>query len=1043
MESRFPRGALLGMTALAALVSQPVWAAPDHEGPIAVCGTSRSPQEVLFLHQQRLHLEHGTAPEKNTKVATKYEDWQRFPLPPESPRTLEIDSPRPIKSGDIALIEAAPALLRAPNQVDMSGRMVTIKPGPAGFTVQGSALSAGMAVEPTGIPIPMDDDDFAVVEFPFAFPYYEENYDRGFVHSDGNFTFVIPEASRRERNYSRAVGGPPRIAPFFQDLDPSQGGQVSTIVEGSSVTVTWYDIPLWQDTGLGSRQTFQMTLKSDGSIEFRYGSLDSPHGVVGIFPGPVDRDAVYVNWSDTAPETVPAGAIIAEVFSDKEGMDEFAIVQEFYRHHEDAYDTLILFNDLSLPASRASLAHAWPIRNYVEGIGDSIIDAGEYFGSPRRLAAFVNMGATSSYPASPLARISTLPDNSSLLTVLAHELGHRFLAYATWKDPESGLDSKDLLGRQSSHWSFYFNSDASVLEGNAIKDHGPDASPRFQTTASSQGYSQLDKYLMGLVAPSEVPATFLVQDAKGGVHFGNAARSPEPDVWFDGVRKEVRLEDIIAAAGERRPDSTVSQRQFRYAFLLLVDDAASPGQESIRRLNQLRGNWRAYARVQFGDAATTATELVRMLHLSTFPAGGLIQGSSGTARVIISEARDTDLTVLLDLRDAIATVPNSVVIPAGDLFAEFSLSGLEAGVTTLTARAAEPGYDTAATRLKVREGLSGLKLLSQSSGVYGIAGTAVTEPVQYRVLDENHVPYSGVELAFSASTSERIEIPSVVTDFSGRGTVEWPLGDRAGTQVLKAELKGEPSTFVLTTASVAEQQPWMVASGIVNAASGEAPSAGRGFAPGSLATIRGAGLAAETKSATTLLVFGNLALPRRLGGTQVQVGGAGAPLLSVAPGEVTFQIPFGVPAGSTDIVVKTPYGRSEFAAVQISPVQPGLFADRVGAAPRTGVLSQAGSGKLPMAGDDLYAYATGLGSVTPAATTGRSGQALPPNLVTGVTTAWVDDRSVDVRSSALAVFEAGVYEVVIALPDDLAAGTHTLKIAVDGVKSNEVQFDSL
>ncbi len=1040
MESRFPHQTVQRASALAVAALSPLLAAPAHDGPIAACGTPRSAEQVLFLHQQHLHITGRTDRGKSTEAVNRHGDWQPFPLAPESPRNLQVNAPSPTRSGEIALIESAPALLLAPNPVDLSGRVVTITPGPSGIAVEGSAMPAGTTIEWTGIPIVLDDDDAAVVEFPFAFPYYGEEFERGFLHSDGNFTFLFPEASRRERNYSRAVGGPPRIAPFFQDLDPSEGGQVLVSVQGLSVTVTWHRVPLWRETGIGSNQTFQMILKADGTIEFRYGTLDSPHGVVGIFPGPADREAVYLDWSDTAADVVPQDAIIAEVFSDTEGMDEFAVLQDFYRHHEDAYDTLILFNDLDIDASAASLAHAWVVRNEVRGTGDTLVNYGDYFGSPKRLSAFVNMGPISQYPPSALAPIRSLPDDSSLLTILAHELGHRFLAYARWRDPASGLDTWDLLGRQRSHWSFYFNSGASVLEGNAIEDHGQSASPRFQTVASSQGYSQLDRYLMGLVNPSEVRSTFLVQNAKGGAHLGTASRSPESGVWFDGERTEVRIEDIIAATGERRPDWTVSQRHFRYAFALLVKDADSVDPDSIRRLNQLRMNWLAYARVQLGAAASTATELVRMLHLSTFPAGGLVKGESGTARVIISEARKTDLTVMLDLREAIAAVPRSVVIRAGDVFAEFSITGSAAGTTTLTARAAEPGFDTAVTRLNVRESLSGLKLLGPPPVVFGVAGTPASEPLNYRVIDENLVPYSGIELEFASSASGSRDIPNAVTDFSGRARIKWPLADQAAAQVLKATVKGEPSAFALTRASVAERQPSLVASGIVNAASGEAPSAGRGFAPGSLVTIQGAGLAADTAQADSLLVFRNPTLPTRLGGTTVQVGGVRSPLLAVAPGEVTFQIPFGVPEGSTRIVVATPYGRSEFIGIQISPVQPGLFPERAGAAGRVGVVGPAVSTGPPAAGSDLYAYATGLGAVTPPAMTGHSGQALPPNRVTGTTTAWVDGRSVAVRSSTLALFEAGVYEIVIPLPDDLPAGTHILKIAVDGVESNEVPF---
>ena len=65
---------------------------------------------------------------------------------------------------------------------------------------------------------------------------------------------------------------------------------------------------------------------------------------------------------------------------------------------------------------------------------------------------------------------------------------------------------------------------------------------------------------------------------------------------------------------------------------------------------------------------------------------------------------------------------------------------------------------------------------------------------------------------------------------------------------------------------------------------------------------------------------------------------------------------------------------------------------------------------------------------------------IPPQFVAGATTASVDGQEIGVTSSTLASSEAGVYEVVMDLPDDLEPGTHMLTIAVDGIESNEVEF---
>ena len=45
-----------------------------------------------------------------------------------------------------------------------------------------------------------------------------------FVNSDGNLTFEDADTASSTRGFARLLGGPPRIAPFFADLDPSAGG---------------------------------------------------------------------------------------------------------------------------------------------------------------------------------------------------------------------------------------------------------------------------------------------------------------------------------------------------------------------------------------------------------------------------------------------------------------------------------------------------------------------------------------------------------------------------------------------------------------------------------------------------------------------------------------------------------------------------------------------------------------------------------------------------------------------------------------------------
>ena len=300
-------------------------AAPLFEGK-AVCGAPRTVAESLFLHQQRILHEQRTLPEQGTL------NEKRILPQPWPARAQEPVTSGSYDDGDIAVIEASQHLIAPANPIDLSNKKVGIVPGDAGFTVSAAALVFDVAAAERGLPVSLDDDDFARVEFPFSFPYFGKTYDYAFVNSDGNLTFVWPDSRSTDRNFSRAAGGVPRIAPLFRDLDPSKGGKVRVESLANKVIVTWHEVPVFVREGAGALQTFQVELAESGTIEFRYGSLSADAAVVGIMPGDASKVADVVDWSATTAGSHASDRILAEVFSSEPALDEFAVSQAFFSH---------------------------------------------------------------------------------------------------------------------------------------------------------------------------------------------------------------------------------------------------------------------------------------------------------------------------------------------------------------------------------------------------------------------------------------------------------------------------------------------------------------------------------------------------------------------------------------------------------------------------------------------------------------------------------------------------------------------------------------
>ena len=211
-------------------------------------------------------------------------------------------------------------------------------------------------------------------------------------------------------------------------------------------------------------------------------------------------------------------------------------------------------------------------------------------------------------------------------------------------DPVTNQRSLGLLGRDNAHWSFFFNSDASVVEGNRIEDRGEGQSPRFQTTATVQHYSALDQFLMGLRPASEVPPTFLVRNPSLPI---SASSAPQAGRSFDGTRQDITVQMIVDAEGRRVPDATVAQKHFNFAFVLLAQEGAQPAAEDLAQIERLRLAWEQFFTAAVDNRGTASTGLVKRLRLSTWPAGGMLSGSPASATVSLASPVNRDLAVQL------------------------------------------------------------------------------------------------------------------------------------------------------------------------------------------------------------------------------------------------------------------------------------------------------------------------------------------------------------------------------------------------------------
>ena len=362
-----------------------------------------------------------------------------------------------------------------------------------------------------------------------------------FVNSDGNITFGAGDDASTSRSIGRFLSGAPRVAAFFADLDPSTGGRVFALADAAALTVTWCSVPGFDDPNTVS---VQATVQADGVIEVKFGDVSLREAVVGVSPGHTEEFAP-VDLTLTGPAAGGAGAV-GERFSDSADADLVAAAQRFYRSHPDSYDQLVFWGGARLIRLGEAFAQEFTVANEIQGIGVPTGGSPGDFGSAARLQSVVNMDRVVKYPASPTQKFL---GEDTVLSLLGQESGHRWLAFVAFLDADRRR-STDLLGRDDAHWSFFVDSDASVMEGNDIEALGGGA---FRTVGAVQRYSRLDQYLMGLVPPEQVPPFFYVQSPVNIVPSRDPASSPQVGVTFNGTRREVLIADVVAAMGPRVP----------------------------------------------------------------------------------------------------------------------------------------------------------------------------------------------------------------------------------------------------------------------------------------------------------------------------------------------------------------------------------------------------------------------------------------------------------------------------------------------------------
>jgi uncharacterized protein (TIGR03437 family) len=204
-------------------------------------------------------------------------------------------------------------------------------------------------------------------------------------------------------------------------------------------------------------------------------------------------------------------------------------------------------------------------------------------------------------------------------------------------------------------------------------------------------------------------------------------------------------------------------------------------------------------------------------------------------------------------------------------------------------------------------------------------------------------------------------------------------------------------------------------------------------APGALVHLTGRGLAAQSAAST-------LPLATTVGGVQLLADGRPLPLLSVAPADIVFQVPWDMQGTPTLTLAPTqsPFEDILSRSLRIQPSVPGFW-QTAGGSPVIahqdfhGIVTQSD----PAHPDEiLHFYLTGLGSVTPSVGTGEPAPLSPLSVMSStVYVFWAGDLPINfpmranVLFAGLAPGEVGLEQIDVQVPHEAPA---QLGVSVQG-----------
>jgi hypothetical protein len=481
----------------------------------------------------------------------------------------------------------------------------------------------------------------------FTFPFSGKKWDTLTIDATGSIGFGggvnIGRFDQLQNAASALVNRPtPAICVFMK---PRMSGSRYAKVLPDRVVITWTLTEpaggIQDFTWTPTVSRFQAVLSKDGSIQMSYDEVAAKDAIVGVYPAapaPVATDPsriAAVDLSSVKPADGPF-ATVYEVFHYLSLPNSRDLACSVLKTLGDKFDFLAYYSDFRIDNQEAGTPSNGPLgggpaAGEVTGIGARQRGLASYCSAGRLQWQFVQpvyVGSNQMQEQPPagladtndrnigfymsqLARRSPdgrIPAYDYALSQIGHEMGHRWSAFVSARVKE------EMIPLGPTHWArglqapapfpFQRPTEASAMGGGVWQDNSDGTFTQLDDDyyVPATGYSYLDLYLMGLMAPSEVPDFFILRNLTAEGKDANGRPI------FKGERTRITIGDVIAVEGPRHPDVDHSQKQFNTGMVMVVEHGKKPSRELIERVDGVRKAWIDYFGTITGHRASmTAT----------------------------------------------------------------------------------------------------------------------------------------------------------------------------------------------------------------------------------------------------------------------------------------------------------------------------------------------------------------------------------------------------------------------------------------------------